>query len=151
MKKIITFCGHANFHKAQEYEQQLIDILERETRDCTAEMYLGGYGNFDEFAYQCCLSLKHTHNNISLIFVTPYITESYQRNQLIQYAEKYDCILYPEIEDKPLKYAINYRNRYMVDKADLVIAFVDHTWGGAYQTYQYATRKKKRILNIGKL
>ena len=36
----------------------------------------------------------------------------------------------------------------MVDKADYIICFVDHDWGGAYQTYKYAKRKGKKILNL---
>ena len=151
MKKIITFCGHASFKKTQEYEEKLTLILEKEVGDSAADMYLGGYGDFDEFAYECCKKYKRNHNNISLVFVTPYITESYQRNYLSLCTEKYDCILYPEIESKPLKFAITYRNRYMVEKADFVIAFVNHAWGGAYETYRYAKRIGKATINIGKI
>lgn len=151
MKKIITFCGHADFQGTKEQELLLLDILEKEIGNCSADMYLGGYGGFDEFAYLCCLKFKKQHDNISLIFVTPYITEYFQHNYLNLYSKKYDCILYPNIESKPLRFAITYRNRYMVEKADLVIAFINHTWGDAYKTYLYAKRKGKRILNIGKI
>ena len=63
----------------------------------------------------------------------------------------YDAIVYPEIEDKPLKFAISYRNKWMAEQADLVIAYVNHNSGGAWQTYQHAKRKKKTIINLGKL
>ena len=151
MKKIITFCGHTDFQGTKEHELLFLDILEKEIGNCSADMYLGGYGGFDEFAYQCCLKFKKQHDNISLIFVTPYITESYQENYLNLYSKKYDYILYPEIESRPLRFAITYRNRYMVEKADLVIAFINHTWGGAYETFKYAKRKGKTIFNIGKI
>ena len=36
----------------------------------------------------------------------------------------------------------------MVDKSDLVIAFVDHGWGGAAMTYRYAKRRKKQVVNL---
>ena len=62
--------------------------------------------------------------------------------------DKYDEIIYPEIENKPLRFAISYRNQWMMQKADIVIAFVEHDWGGAYKTYQYAKRKGKRIFNL---
>jgi hypothetical protein len=39
----------------------------------------------------------------------------------------------------------------MIDSADIVIAYIDHAWGGAYKTYSYAKRKKKRIINLGKI
>ena len=145
---IVAFCGHANFLKTQEYEQKILTFLENNIGDCPADMYLGDYGNFDAFAYECCKKYKATHPNISLIFITPYLTESFHRNRLQHLQDKYDFIFYPEIEDKPKRYAITYRNRYMVEKADYLIAYVSHDWGGAYQTYKYARRRGKNILNL---
>ena len=48
---IVTFCGHAQFHKAEEYEQILLAFLEEKIGDQAADMYLGGYGGFDSFAH----------------------------------------------------------------------------------------------------
>lgn len=145
---IITFCGHADFQKTEEYKKKIINFLEENVSNRNAEMYLGGYGNFDEFAYECCKAYKETNPNVSLVFITPYITDEYQKNRLNYLKTKYDCIIYPEIENKPLKYAISYRNKWMVEKADFVICAITHTWGGAYKTYQHAKRKKKQLFNI---
>ena len=145
---VVTFCGHAQFSKSIEYEQKLLEFLQEKVGDQPADMYLGGYGDFDSFAYDCCKKYKETHPHISLVFVTPYLTVEYQRHHL-QYQEKmYDFILYPDIEDKPKRYAITYRNKYMVEKADYVVAYVSHDWGGAYATYKYAERKGKEIFNL---
>ena len=62
----------------------------------------------------------------------------------------YDLILYPELENKPKRYAITYRNRYMVEVADYIIAYVTHDWGGAYATYQHAKKKGKTVFNLAK-
>ena len=145
---IVTFCGHAQFSESAEYEQRLLDFLEEKVGDESAEMYLGGYGNFDRFAYDCCKKYKQLHPRVSLVFVTPYLTVEYQKNHLEDRKERYDSILYPEIENKPPKLAILYRNRYMVEKADVVVAYVAHDWGGAYTTYRYAQRKGKMIFNL---
>ena len=59
-------------------------------------------------------------------------------------------MIYPEIEDKPKRYAILYRNKYMVEKADYVVAYVSRNWGGAYQTYKHAKRRGKLIFNLAK-
>lgn len=148
---IITFCGHSGFIGTKEHEQKVLDILEESVREDTAEMYLGGYGGFDEFAYHCCKMFKEKHQNTKLVFVTPYITSDYQKNHLENLKSLYDYIIYPTIEDKPKRFAIIYRNRYMVDSADLLISYIEHNYGGAYQTYRYAKRKKKRICNLGRL
>lgn len=145
---IITFCGHAHFHKTKEYEQKILSFLAEKVGDNSVDMYLGGYGDFDTFAYECCKKYKKTHPNVSLVFITPYITVEYQRNHLEKQKQFYDEIIYPEIEDKPLKFAIIYRNRWMVEKADCVVCGIMRNRGGAYETYQYARRKKKMIFNV---
>lgn len=49
------------------------------------------------------------------------------------YIEKeYDEILYPELEQTPLKFAISKRNEWMVKHADYVFAYVNTHYGGAY-------------------
>ena len=148
---IITFCGHGNFNKTEAFERIVLEILEDKIGDNTAEIYLGEYGDFDRFAYDCCQKYKNIHPNISLIFITPYITEEYQKNHLIHQKKRFDAIIYPELEKVPLRFAISCRNKYMVDKSDIVIAYVNHKWGGAYQTYKYAKSKKKDIFNLAEL
>lgn len=145
---ILTFCGHSRFHKGQEYEKQLYNILENTIGEAPADIYLGGYGNFDSFAYQCAKKYKSSHPDVKLVFVSPYYDVEYQRNYLHHQKSRYDLIVYPSIEDKPKRFAIIYRNRYMVDMADVVIAYIDHNTGGAYQTYKYAKRNGKVIYNL---
>ena len=143
---VITFCGHADFFETEEHERNLLAFLEKTVRDHPAEMYLGGYGGFDQFAYLCCRKYKETHPNIRLVLVSPYLTTGTRSSEYRQAA--YDSVIYPEIEDKPPRVAIVYRNRYMVERADHVIAYVSHAWGGAYKTYRYAQRKGKEIWNL---
>ena len=145
---IITFCGHSDFMKTEEYERNFFAILEEIVGDRSADFYLGGYGSFDAFAYDCCKKYKMTHPRVSLFFITPYMTPEYQKNHLDAKREQYDGIIYPEIENKPLKFAISYRNKWMVEQADCVICGLVHDWGGAFQTYRHAKRKKKPIFNI---
>ncbi len=117
----------------------MMAILEETVGDEPAEFYLGGYGKFDNFAYSCCQKYKITHPNVSLVFVTPYLRDA---------REGYDAVLYPAIEDKPLKFAISYRNRYMAEKADLAIAYICRTYGGAYTMYKHIEKKGRPICNL---
>ncbi len=145
---IIKFFGHSLFKTTAKYRQKILDFLYKQVGNAPADMYLGGYGEFDGFAYECCKKYKETHPNVSLAFITPYLTDSYQKNRLIYEKRRYDEIIYPEIEDKPLKFAIVYRNSWMVEKADLVVCGINHRSGGAYKTYQFAKQKGKRIFNV---
>lgn len=145
---IISFFGHSKFSGNVAYEQLLLDFLEKNIGDKTAVAYLGDHGDFDTFAYDCCKKYKLNHPNFTLVYVTPYMTLEFQKGNLNQQLERYDEILYPEIEDKPIRFAIVYRNRYMVEKSDYVVTFVSHNWGGAYAAYKYAERKGKPIFNL---
>lgn len=144
---IITFFGHSDFCESNKYEGKVLNLLEELVGDLPAEMYLGEYGAFDSFAYSCCKKYKETHKNISLVFVTPYITEEYSKNHLSYQKTRFDGIIYPEIENKPKRFAITYRNKYMAESADVVIAYVKHR-GGAFTALKHAEKNGKRIYNI---
>lgn len=58
----------------------------------------------------------------------------------------YDNSLYPPLEDVPPRYAISRRNRLLVEHSDIVVAYVQHSWGGAATTLSFATRKGKPII-----
>ena len=147
---IITFCGHSTYADKAEDEAKILAFLEEKVGDGEVELYLGEYGSFDSFARRCCEKYKKTHPNARLIWVTPYITIDYQKNYLEPNKKPFDEIIYPAIEDKPLRFAVSYRNKWMVDRADYVVAYITRETGGAYKTYQYALRKKKPIFNIAK-
>ena len=142
---IVTFCGHSQFAKAEKYEDKLLSLLESIVRNSPTEFFLGGYGAFDDFAYRCCKKYQMTHSNTKLIYITPYLP---RENQLKDKAAQYDAIIYPEIESAPPRYAISHRNRWMVEKADLVICFITHRSSGAYQAYRHAIGKSKTVFNL---
>lgn len=49
------------------------------------------------------------------------------------------------------RYAISWRNKWMVNEADVVIAYVTHSWGGAVQYVEMAAKKEKQIINIARI
>lgn len=87
--------------------------------------------------------------NIEIVYVTPYLSLSQQRKINEMQKEKiYDGVVYPPIENSPPKFAISKRNQWMMEQADVVIAYVKHEYGGAAQSLLYAKRKKKKIINL---
>lgn len=107
------------------------------------------YGNFDNTCAFIIKNLKRYYNNIKSVYVTPYIIQSYaNRLKDIANSELYDEIIYPGIENVPLKYAVCARNKYMIDSSDIVIAYVINNWGGAYRSLSYAKRKHKNIIYL---
>ena len=144
---IITFCGHSNYLFGNVVKEELKNILINETRkNPTCKFYLGGYGDFDGLCLRTLREIKKDFPDLELIFITPYLDKSYSKLELAKYY--YDDVIFPPIENTPRKFAISKRNEWMVDEADLVIAFVTYSWGGAAKTLEYAKRKKKTIINI---
>ena len=144
---IITFCGHSNCLFSDEEKEKLKQLLIKEIRkNPTCKFYLGGYGDFDSLCLRTLRELKKIFQDIELIFITPYLDKTYSK---LEFAKNYyDDIIFPPIESVPRKFAILKRNEWMVDSADLVIAFVKYSWGGAAKTLEYAKRKKKQIINL---
>ena len=146
----ITFAGHSfissnNKVKEMVKEQIRNNIIDVKLVTC----YLGGYGDFDEICARACRELKQEYYGIEAIYVTPYISLSEQEK--IKEMQSYglcDTSIYPPIENVPLRFAISKRNEWMMTNADLIIAYVNRSYGGAYKSLQVAKRKKKKIINI---
>ncbi|MBQ8351679.1 MAG: hypothetical protein IJY20_06525 [Clostridia bacterium] len=146
---IVTFCGHADFSSTRQMEERLLSLLSNIIGDSSAELYLSHYGAFDQFAHHCGKIYKRSHPHTDLLCITPYITDSYHKKYIFTRSCDYDGFIYPPIEHVPYKFAILHCNQWMVRQADFVIAYINHDWGGAYQTYRYAVKMGKSILNLG--
>ena len=81
------------------------------------------------------------------ILVTPYIGR-FRSENTEQMRARYDDTVYPSLETVPYRLAIVRRNEWMVLCSDIVIAFVQHRWGGAAATLKYAQRKGKNIIYL---
>lgn len=146
----ICFFGHSDFISSPEIKDELLSILKNYTDKEDCEFLFGGYGFFDDFSYRCVKEIS-SKNKIIKSFVTPYITESYCKNHLEYKKDRYDYIIYPEIETVPYRFAITARNKWMVNTSDVVITYVTRRFGGAYAAYKYALGKKKELINLGKI
>ena len=145
---IVTFCGHRDFVETAEAENQLTMFLEKYARENVRLVcYNGGYGNFDYFAAKCVQRMQEQYSNIRNCLVLPYIDQPFL-DRIAIFTNRFDETIYPPLESVPRKYAIIRRNEWMVDSADIVIAYVKYSWGGAARTLEYARRKKKNIIQI---
>ena len=147
---VITFVGHSSVASVEDVKKRVKEQMKNYINTCESLIcYLGGYGEFDEICANVFRDLKCKDRSIQLVYVTPYISLSEQKRikDMKQY-ELYDEVLYPPIENTPLKFAISKRNEWMIKNSDLVIAYVNHSYGGAYKSLKIAKRMKKNIINI---
>ena len=137
----VTFCGHSQVANANAVAAALADILEKLIDEGADEFLLGGYGEFDTMAAIAVRNAKKNHSGIHSTLVIPYIDRDYD-------PALYDNSMYPPLETVPRRFAISKRNEWMVSNSDVVVAYIQHNWGGAAATLKYAERKKKRIISI---
>ena len=147
----IAFFGHREIHNTSELEETLLFTLNNILGNDPCELLFGGYGMFDSLAYRCCRRLKESGHSLKLVFVTPYISESYLKNQVEAKLLCFDEVIFPPIEKVPNKFRISARNRYMVECADIVITLVNREYGGAYSAYLHAKKSGKKVINLGKV
>lgn len=146
----ITFCGHSNFSFDNTVKEKLRELLLQKIRKNHAcKFYLGGYGDFDSLCLSILKELKVQFPNIELLFITPYLDDNYSKLETAKLY--YDGIIYPPLENVPRRFCISKRNEWMVNEADLVIAFVKYSWGGAAKTLEYVKRKKVKFFNLADL
>ena len=147
---IITFCGHSNYSFDDTVKEKLRDLLLQNIRkNPTCKFYLGGYGNFDSLCLTILKEIKADFPDIELLFITPYLNKEYSKLETAKLY--YDGIIYPPLENVLPRFCISRRNEWMVDEANLVIAFVKYSWGGAAKTLEYAKRKKVKSFNLAEL
>ena len=149
----IAFAGHASIPFGDKIKAQVKEQIKKHIiRTKSITFYLGGYGDFDMICAHVCNELKKEYDGIEVIYVTPYIRLSEQAKiREMQKNGWCDSSIYPQLESVPLKFAIAERNKWMMENADLVIAYVNRNYGGAYQSLQIAKRKRKKIINIFEL
>ena len=136
---IITFCGHSSVSDDDEVRQWLRTVLERFLLENEVIFCLGGDGAFDRLVASVVREKKKINPKIQSVLVIPYLNRSFDDAD-------FDYTIFPPLETVPPRYAISKRNTWMVDQADIVIAYVTHDWGGAAKMLNNAQVKKKPIL-----
>ena len=107
--------------------------------------YNGGKGQFDLLCANCVNELKNDYPFINSYLILAYIPG--KKNQFEEdFYKRFNDTLYPEIEKVPPKFAIIKRNEWMIDKSDFLIAYVGHSWGGAYRTLEYAKKETSIVV-----
>ena len=129
-----TCIGHRYIDNMFRIESRLEDIIRDLIQEHEyVEFLVGRDGEFDQIVSSTVLRVKRQvgNKNSALVWVMPYPRAEYENN-----AESFDNY-YDEIEvceessRAHFKGAIQIRNRHMVDRASLLICYVEHESGGA--------------------
>ena len=134
-----TFFGHGDCPETK-YSNILQAIQNLITEKNIITFYVGTQGNFDSLVYRALCNLRADFPQIRIYRVLAYLPKD---NSLIS-----DSILLEGIELIHSRYAISWRNRWMIEHSDYVIAYITHNYGGAARFVNEAERRGKTIIRV---
>ena len=137
-----TFFGHRDCPKVSESKLReiLTDLIESHNVDM---FYVGHQGAFDSLVSGVLRDLAQEHPHVQYAVVLAYMPSEHTG-----YVDYSDTMLPEGIELVHPRYAISWRNNWMLQQADFVVAYVGHSWGGAAQYVQKAIRSGKTVINL---
>lgn len=150
MEKICCFAGHSELFNVDDLCIKLISTVENLiVKENINEFWVGNYGAFDKLSAKAITKLKRKYPEIKLNLIIPYLTSEINKYKKYYY-EIYDNILMADIPLKtPIKARIVKCNQYMIKKSEYLVCFINHSWGGAAKTLEYAKKNKKiQIINL---
>lgn len=147
----VSFFGHRIVSDSifvSEYLEQIIIQLLREKE--YVEFLVGRNGDFDQLVSSAICKIKKNfrNDNSSHVLVLAYSTSEFQKNEQSFYSYYDEIEICEPAAKSHYKAAIKIRNRIMVDRSDLVVCYIEHESGGAYQAVSYAKRQGKQVLNV---
>ncbi len=141
---VCTFFGHRDTGDEilPRLKEKIIDLIISEQVD---KFYVGNQGHFDYMVRKVLGEIKMAYPFIVFSVVLAYMPQ----NACEWDESKYIDSEYPEaLADVPRRFAIDKRNRWMLERSDFVITHVTRSFGGAAKFKEIAERKKKRVINI---
>lgn len=163
-------CGFGHRVMLMDIDKPLRETLERLVAERgVAVFYTGGMGEFDELFARTVRSMKRDCPSLRLVLVMPYLTQkiaigkkkdgTVYGGQIARatfdgpghgwYEALYDEILIPaELDGVHPKAAIGLRNRWMVDRSDIVIAALHRNFGGAADAVRYAHAIERTVIHL---
>lgn len=137
-----TFFGHRECPdsiKAQ-LRAALIDLVTNHDMDT---FYVGNQGRFDAIVRSVLREMKKEYPHINYAVVLAYMPGEHT-----EYDDYSDTMLPEGIESVHPRYAISWRNNWMLRQSDYVVTYIAHTWGGAAQFAKKAEKQRKTIINL---
>lgn len=142
--KVCTFFGHRTCPDSikPKLRKTLIHLIEAQQ---VTLFYVGNHGSFDAMVLSVLRELILRYPHIDYAVVLAYMPSEQKESNPFNPSET----MLPEgIETVPKRFAISWRNKWMLTQADYVVTYITHSWGGAAQFADMAKRKKKSIIPL---
>ncbi len=138
--KTCTFFGHKDAPQIVKLELQI--VLSNLIGQGVKQFYVGNQGNFDAMVTGVLKELEQSHR-IHYEVVLAYMPK--REDSLYDSAH---TVLPEGIEAVPPRFAIDYRNKWMLECSDIVVTYVCRSFGGAAKFKELAKRKNKTVIEL---
>ena len=137
-----TFFGHRDCPESikPKLRKALVDLI---TNHDINMFYVGHQGQFDAYVRSELKRLKQEYPQINYTVVLAYMP-----GKKTEYDDYSDTMLPEGIETVHPRYAISWRNNWILRQSDYVITYITHSWGGAEKYYQKAVSAQKTVINL---
>lgn len=139
-----TFFGHRDCPSTikPKLREVLINLIKNYAVDV---FYVGQQGAFDAVVRAVLHDLMLEYSHIQYAVVLAYMP---QKRDKFDSCDSSDTMLPEGIETVHSRFAISWRNKWMLKQSDYVVAYITHSWGGAAQFAEMAIRQKKIVINL---
>ena len=136
-----TFFGHRDTPPTIKplLRQVIIELIEHHGINW---FYVGNQGNFDAMAHSLLAELAQIYP-IRYDVVLAYLPKENDPS-----LDESHMLLPDGFEAVPPRFAIDHRNRWMIDQSDYVVTYVRNSIGGAAKFKSLAERKGKTVVEI---
>ena len=137
-----TFFGHRDCPETikSKLREVLVDLITTQRVDM---FYVGHQGQFDAYVHSELKKVKKEYPQINYAVVLAYMP-----GKKAEYDDYSDTMLPEGIESIHPRYAISWRNNWMLKQSDYVVTYITHSWGGAAQYYSVAKYQGKDVINL---
>ena len=137
-----TFFGHRDCPETikPKLKEVLVDLITNHRVDM---FYVGHQGQFDAYVRSELKKLKQEYPQINYTVVLAYMP-----GKKTEYDDYSDTMLPEGIESVHPRYAISWRNNWMLKQSNYVVTYITHTWGGAAQYAAKARKTGKTVINV---
>lgn len=144
MGKASTFFGHRDCPSSikSKLRKVLIDLIESHAVDM---FYVGQQGSFDSMVRSVLKELVSLYPHINYAVVLERMPPKRDEFNTRDYS---DTMLPEGIETVHPRFAISWRNKWMIKQSDYVVTYITHSWGGAAQFAELAEKQKKTVINL---
>lgn len=141
---VCTFFGHRDCPSTikPKLREVLINLIKNYAVDV---FYVEQQGAFDAVVRAVLHDLMLEYPHIQYTVVLAYMP---QKRDKFDSCDSSDTMLPEGIETVHPRFAISWRNKWMLEQSDYVVAYITHSWGGAAQFAEMAIRQKKTVINL---